>query len=79
MNNNTPWQPIETAPTNERILLAYQNPVFTGVKVITGAYEKDTYSNKPKPYWKHDLYRLSGVSATRSNQPTHWMPIPLFE
>ncbi|MCR4334334.1 MAG: hypothetical protein NUV47_01215 [Patescibacteria group bacterium] len=73
------WMPIKTAPTHKRILLLYPKPIFTGIDVIIGEWEFDHYAKKPRPYWSHDLERLTGKCATRSNQPTHWMPLPTKE
>jgi len=72
------WNPIETAPKDKKILLYYPNQLFNGINVIIGRWDEDTYSKNPTPYWSNDLSRLSGISATKKNQPTHWMPTPEF-
>ena len=74
MNNK--WMPIKTAPRQERILLLYAKPLFTGIDVLIGFWEFNHYAKNPRPYWSHDLEGLAGKHNTRSNQPTHWMPLP---
>lgn len=64
------WQPISTAPKNQRILLLRDRTV------VCGAYDVDKYAVNPKPYWSHDLERLNGLRDARANPPTHWMPLP---
>lgn len=71
------WQPIETAPKDQRILLGFSNPVFTGVSAIFGRWESDKFATKPRPYWTHDMERLTGITGARAKQPTHWMPLPV--
>lgn len=70
------WQPIETAPKDNRILLGWVVGIFTGINCVIGRWNNDSYAKKPRPYWTHDLERLTTVYGTRSNQPTHWMPLP---
>lgn len=62
------WQPIETAPKNDRVLIAY--PIFgdgtldveIAVLVDEKWYALDEYDapDMEKPFW----------------DPTHWMPLP---
>ena len=73
MNN---WQPMETAPKDRRVQLYYDSPPIPGVDVIGGEWQIDHYSRRPKPYWKHDMYRLVGVTRTREIQPSMWQPLP---
>lgn len=72
------WMPIDTAPKNGTRLNLYWGdiPLFTGISSCYGSWDADKYATKPRPYWTHDKERLSGVKETRSNQPTHWMPLP---
>lgn len=70
------WQPIETAPADQRVLL-YRPTAIYWAQVITGRFNEDKYAAHPKPYWKHDLEHLEGKRCTKANQPTHWMPLPL--
>lgn len=62
------WQPIETAPKDgSRILGAWQD--------VMSVYHWDTQSfhTRPNPYWARDFHP---VYYDRSQQPTHWMPLP---
>lgn len=70
------WQPIETAPKDERILLLFDTPIFTDINVAIGKWKDDRYASNPRPYWTHDRERSVGTRETRKNQPTHWMPLP---
>lgn len=65
------WQPIETAPKNQEILLYCPRR-----GVVRGRWSDEIYARYPKPYWTHDRERLFGVHETREDQPTHWMPLP---
>lgn len=67
------WQPIETAPKDRRILV--WSPTFYG-RAVGAKWEPDTYSNRPRPWWQLDDYRLCGVIMCREKPPTHWMPLP---
>lgn len=66
------WQPIKTAPKTKNILLSCPR-----LGVIRGRWNPNQYAKKPRPYWTNDCEQLSGVSRTRADQPTHWMPLPL--
>ena len=65
------WQPIETAPKDERVMLYYpkRGPTF-------GYWNSQECATKPRPYWKHDLQYLFGIPDARQNPPTHWAPKP---
>ena len=72
------WMPIETAPKDgTRILLYFppQHPSWTRT-IEGGFYEKDRFAKKPRPYWTGDGERVYGVLHYRTNQPTHYQPIP---
>jgi hypothetical protein len=69
------WEAIETAPKDRRILLHYPTAIFTGINIIFGSYDFDSYAKKPKPHWRHDLSMLSGKNSTRENQPDAWAEI----
>lgn len=71
------WQPICTAPKDQRIMLGFLSPVFTGVTAVFGSWDEDRYARHPKPFWSHDLVRLTGRRGAVTNAPTHWMPLPL--
>lgn len=66
------WQPIETAPKDGTDILLY----FGAWGWIRGNWDSQLHHGKPKPYWTNDRLRYLGVTETRANQPTHWMPIP---
>ena len=69
------WQPIETAPKDERILL-YRPSSYPWASVVFGKFDSDRYAKKPRPYWSHDLERIAGVKDARDAPPTHWQPLP---
>jgi hypothetical protein len=71
-----PWQEMEKAPKDMRILLRYDTPIFNGIYVIGGKFNHNKYAKRIKPYWEHDMYRLSGVNDTRAIQPIAWLPLP---
>jgi hypothetical protein len=49
------WQPIETAPKDQLIML--WRPEFHGCDI--GRSDKDQYAKKPSPYWRsYFLYGL---------------------
>lgn len=65
------WQPIETAPKDCDILLYCK---LRGV--VRGEWNDCKYFKNPKPYWTNDRETIFGVISTRSDQPTHWIPLP---
>lgn len=65
------WQPIETAPKDSRVLL-YSPTLFCGY-AHPGTWDRDQYAKKPRPFWNFDWIDRTN---SRSNPPTHWMPIP---
>ncbi len=68
------WQPIETAPKDRRSVLLWG---IHPERADVGAYDPDTYSKRPKPYWTAiGSERLYGVRYVREHQPTHWAPLP---
>jgi len=64
------WKPIETAPKDRDILL-----LCPSRGVVRGSWNNDCHK-KPRPYWTNDRERIFGVTETRADQPTHWMPLP---
>lgn len=62
------WQPIETAPKDERVL------VVMGGYVVIARFDKQEFKKKPKPLWRSDA--VMQISYDRLNQPTKWMPLP---
>ena len=65
------WQPIETAPKDCNVLLYY--PLRGAIR---GTWIDEEYAKNPKPYWRHDHAYIFGTGEARTNQPTHWMPLP---
>ena len=71
-------QPIETAPKGtdaigDRINILLFFPPWGWIR---GYWENEQYAKKPAPYWRCDQAHLWGLRRVRSNQPTHWMPLP---
>ena len=65
------WQPIETAPTNERVLIFvpkachFDTGIYCAIKLDRGA----------DPRW--ELTSLYGrIDIDPFYAPTHWMPLP---
>ena len=65
------WQPIETAPKDKDILLFCPR-----LGVVRGCWNDCKYHKNSKPYWTNDRADIFGVRYTKSDQPTHWMPLP---
>jgi hypothetical protein len=62
------WQPIETAPIEQRILLFCPRDPIDGDPVFVGIY--DTTNVRDGNHWHNDEgYYLE-------HPPTHWMPLP---
>lgn len=55
------WQPIETAPSGEAILVAYDDGSVEGITAEGNDYDFRPYRGR----------RIIGVIT-----PTHWMPLP---
>lgn len=68
------WEPIETAPINESVLIYIPNAEHYGEGIYRGLQvESDWLPDKPR-HWM-----TNGMSIGRdcgSRQPTHWMPLP---
>jgi hypothetical protein len=62
---------IDLAPKDARILLWCPVRGF-----VCGNWSEDKYAKKPRPYWTNDLEYLFGKTNTRTDQPTHWLPLP---
>lgn len=59
------WQPIETAPKDGKIFLAFE-PSFGRIILRFGEHADDgsaLWEDTLQEYWPH-------------YQPTHWMPLP---
>ena len=68
------WQPIETAPKDEVILL-YRPDAIKWAKVAPGKWEPQEHYTRPSPYWEICLH-IGGAYESRKWPPTHWMPLP---
>lgn len=66
------WQPIETAPRDDRRILGYF-PHHGNIERIW--WNDDRYAKKPRPFWNNS-HDWSRTSDARRKQPTHWMPFP---
>ena len=68
-----PWQPIETAPKDARILLKYKEP---SIGILPGGWCSEEFKRNPKPYWSHVLTPTYGVKEAREIPPIAWLPLP---
>ena len=74
------WQPIETAPKDETIILAnFSNAcLLTGAPhVWTATYvtewcDLDGNKVEEEPQWNE----CSFAAQNKNGEPTHWMPLP---
>ena len=66
------WQPIETAPKDDTMLLLWSMGIHLGSWRVD-----DGYSGDEEPSWFDNSYDsfTTGYSASPLN-PTHWMPLP---
>ena len=63
------WQPIETAPREQRVLVVLKPQPSERVGEITFAYFVMTLPDEPEGVWTRDE---TGEACV----PTHWMPVP---
>jgi hypothetical protein len=74
------WQPIETAPRDQRIVLYRPSSPIERARVVIGQYNPNSDAAKrPRPYWSHDCETFTGTKEARSHPPTHWCllyPLP---
>ena len=73
MKKDFTWQPIDTAPKDQRVLLYYPQRLFG---VVCGSWQSEEYVMRPRPHWSNDRSHVHGAMATREHQPTHWMALP---
>lgn len=64
------WQPIETAPQGETVLIYCPYTHQRGGRIGLGLLRK--YLNENAAHWSFDGSRV----AAQKTPPTHWMPIP---
>lgn len=70
------WQPIETAPKGQRIVLYRPSSPFERARVVIGQYEPNSdAARRPRPYWSHDCETFTGTKEARRHPPTHWCPL----
>jgi hypothetical protein len=69
------WEPIETAPKDESIVVwvPYPNGSRPG-HWHPARWNDDCHAKRPQPRWKIDS--VWGERWGRTHQPTHWMPLP---
>lgn len=73
----TDWKPIETAPKDRAILLAFRDESGIGVVFVDcGKWHDDKCARKPKPHWSTATGDIFGRVWSRSAQYLGWMPLP---
>lgn len=71
------WQPIETAPINESVLVYIPNAEHYGEGIYRAIWiESSWLMNGKKPrHWQTTGWH-HGRDVCGDTQPTHWMPLP---
>lgn len=74
------WQPIETVPEGEHVLLYWPEGEkgLGGMECATVFFEPDGWNGGSRyAYWTHGGPN-SGIdwNARDNEEPTHWMPLP---
>lgn len=70
------WQPIDTAPVNQSVLVYIPSPVAEHYGPgIYRAILVDTRPDLRAPYWTTTALH-TGRDVGNGEQPTHWMPLP---
>jgi len=69
------WQPIETAPKDNVVMLYRPTSPYEWHKVAPGKYNDNKFGHKPRPYWE-SWFRVNSVTDDRNSPPTHWLPLP---
>jgi len=67
------WHSMKTAPKDVRIILLYEYPRL----VVVGFWRTDKYAVIPRPYWGNDREPSWGREWLRTNNPSHWIPLPM--
>lgn len=71
MNSESNWQPIETAPKDEKsFLLIFRK----SGRICIAHWDAQKYHHRPNPFWKD--FGPWGVGDMRRDSPSHWMPLP---
>lgn len=72
------WQPIETAPVNQSVLVYIPNAEHYGEGIYRAIWIESNYEwLSPEQYPRH--WQTTGLHCGRdccSQLPTHWMPLP---
>jgi hypothetical protein len=68
------WQPIETAPKDQRVLLYYPGieSDYLEEKIVCGEYTSEAFRNTMISFWNNDSWFLWGARRIKSRQPTMW-------
>lgn len=70
------WQPIDTAPVNQSVLVYIPSPVAEHYGPgIYRAILVDTRPDFRAPYWTTTALNC-GSDVASNQEPTHWMPLP---
>jgi hypothetical protein len=86
------WQPIETAPTNRKVLVFYTNALRKGRTICAANWTEkalvidDDYADQGDydeesgesyaPAGWYEYHEGDGPMMPVENAPTHWMPLP---
>lgn len=69
---DTKWQPIETAPFNQSVLVFIPNAEHYGDGIYRAL--RPNFHDTPRGWQVTGLH--FGRDCQQSEQPTHWMPLP---
>lgn len=80
------WQPIETAPVNEAVLVRVGMGMAFAARLVPDAAMTDEeascdqwqaeHEGEHPPCWSGGCCWASNEDENTSLQPTHWMPLP---
>ena len=73
------WQPIETAPKDQRVLLYYpkEASMYSEEKIVCGEYTTEAFRNTMISFWNNDSWFLWGAREIKKRQPTMWCTLEL--
>lgn len=75
--NQSPWQPIETAPKDGReVVLAVKHRAGIKHGVLVGHYMPGGHCIEDHPPIAAGWYFWDGSMFDKAAEPTHWMPLP---